>query len=68
MQTEKMSSWELQSPAGYNVEGHKQINISGCSDKHSDKKIKHGKEQCVGGAVGWEIHVVMQAKPQEIKE
>lgn len=50
------------------MEGHKQINISGCSDKRSDKKIKHGKEQCVGGAVGWEIHVVMKAKPQEIKE
>lgn len=32
------------------------------------KKIKHGQEQSVGGAVGWEIHVVMKAKPQEIRE
>lgn len=32
------------------------------------KKIKHGQEQSVGGAVGWEVHVVMKAKPQEIKK
>lgn len=43
-----MSSWELQSRAGYTMEKHKQVNIFDVVIS-TVKKIKHGQEQSVGG-------------------
>lgn len=44
-----MSSWELQSRAGYNMEKHKQVNIFGCSDKYSQENKAWTRTECRSG-------------------